>query len=91
MGPLWKVDPTVEFFKGDHIVIAVFSICIFNLFLVPYTFLLLFGYHLQACSGRREFCWFNKYKPLLDTHYAPHLQNSLLAWIVTASSSVYSH
>ena len=68
---LWKVDPTVEFFKGDHIVIAVFSLFIFFFFLVPYTFLLLFGYHLQACSGRRGFHWFNKFKPLLDAHYAP--------------------
>ena len=68
---LWKVDPTVQFFKGDHIVIAVFSIFILTFFRAPYTFLLLFGYHLQACSGRRGFRWFNKFKPLLDTHYAP--------------------
>ena len=68
---LWTLDPTVEFFKGDHIVIAVFSICILTLFLAPYTFLLLFGYHLQACSGRRGFRWFNKFKSLLDAHYAP--------------------
>ena len=68
---LWKLDPTVEFFKGDHIVVAVFSLCLLAFFLVPYTFLLLFGYHLQACSGRRGFRWFNKFKPLLDAHYAP--------------------
>ena len=68
---LWKLDPNVEFFKGDHIVIAVFSLFILTSFLVPCTFLLLFGYHLQACSGRRGFRWFNKFKPLLDAHYAP--------------------
>ena len=68
---LWKLDSTVEFFKRDHIVIAAFSIFILTFFLVPYTFLLLFGYHLQACSGRRGFRWFNKFKPLLDAHYAP--------------------
>ena len=68
---LWKLDPTVEFFKGDHIVVAVFSLFILTFFLVPYTFLLLFGYHLQACSGRRGFRWFNKLKPLLDAYYAP--------------------
>ena len=68
---LWKLDPTVKFFKGDHIVIAVFSLFILTFFLVPYTFLLLFGYHLQACSGRRRFRWFNKFKPILDAHYAP--------------------
>ena len=68
---LWKLDPTVEFFKGDHIVIAVFSLFILTFFLVPYTFLLLFGYHLLACSGRRGFRWFNKFMPLLDAHYAP--------------------
>ena len=68
---LWKLDPTVEFFKGDHIVIAVFSLFILTFFLAPYTFLLLFGYHLQACSGRRGFRWFNKFKPLLDAYYAP--------------------
>ena len=68
---LWKLDPTVEFFRGDHIVIAVFSLFILSFFLVPYTFLLLFGYHLQSCSSRRGFRWFNKFKPLLDAHYAP--------------------
>ena len=68
---LWKLDPTVEYFKGDHIVIAVFFICILTFFLAPYTFLLLFGYHLLACSGRRGFRWFNKFMPLLDAHYAP--------------------
>ena len=68
---LWKLDPTVEFFKGDHIVIAVFSLFILFFFLVPYTFLLLFGSHLLACSGRRGFRWFNKFMPLLDAHYAP--------------------
>ena len=68
---LWKLDPTVEFFKGDHRVLAIFSIFVLTFFLAPYTFLLLFGYHLQACSGRRGFRWFNKFKPLLDAHYAP--------------------
>ena len=68
---LWKLDPTVEFFNGGNVVISVFCICILTFFLVPYTFLLLFGYHLQACSGRRGFHWFNKFKPLLDAHYAP--------------------
>ena len=65
------MDPTVDFFKGDHIVIAVFSLFILTFFLVPYTFLLLFGYHLQACSGMRGFRWFNKFNPLLDAHYFP--------------------
>ena len=63
--------PNCEFFKGDHIVIAVFSLFILLFFLVPYTFLLLFGSHLLVCSGRRGFRWFNKFKPLLDAHYAP--------------------
>ena len=49
----------------------VFSLFILTFFLVPYTFLLLFGYHLQACSGTRGFRWFNKFKPLLDAYYAP--------------------
>ena len=55
----------------ETIIIAVFSLFILTFFLAPYTFLLLFGYHLQACSGRRGFRWFNKFKPLLDAYYAP--------------------
>ena len=52
--------------------IAAFAICVLIFFLVPYTFMLLFGYHLQSCSSKREFRWFNKFKPLLDVYYAPY-------------------
>ena len=73
---LWKLDPTVQFFKGKHTFIAAFAICVLIFFLVPYTFLLLFGYHLQSCSSKRGFRWFNKFKPLLDAYYAPYHSTS---------------
>jgi hypothetical protein len=68
---VWSSDPNVLFLKGKHIILSVAAIFVVTFLLLPYIFLLTFGYQLQAFSGRKGFTWFNNFKPLLDAYYAP--------------------
>ena len=67
----WISDATVPFMEGKHVALAIFSLCVILLLLVPYILLLMFGYCLRAHSGKRGFRWFNKLTPFLDAYYAP--------------------
>lgn len=69
---VWFGDPNIPFFQGEHIVLSIVAICAIVFLLLPYIFLILCGYRLQACSGRKGFLWFNNFKPLLDAYYAPY-------------------
>ena len=69
---VWLFDGNITYFEGKHIILAIFGICFLSFLILPYIFLLLFGYRLQAYSGRKGFFWFNKFKPILDAYYAPH-------------------
>ena len=68
---VWRWDPNIPFFEREHIILAIAAICVIIFLLVPYVLLLLFGYRLQAFSGKRGLFWFNKFTPLLDAYYAP--------------------
>lgn len=68
---VWYADPNVPFFQGKHLALSIFAILVIVLFILPYIFLLTFGYHLQAFSGQKGFTWFNNFTPLLDAYYAP--------------------
>lgn len=74
---IWLFNGNVGFFKEwPHIILAVFAIVLLVLLFLPYTFILLFGHWLQACSHRsRLFSWINKLKPFLDAYYAPYKSN----------------
>ena len=69
---VWLFDGNITYFEGKHIILAIFGIYFLSFLILPYIFLLLFGYRLQAYSGRKGFFWFNKFKPILDAYYAPY-------------------
>lgn len=69
---VWSSDPNIPFFQGKHSILSIAAILVIALLLLPYIFLLTFGYKLQAFSGRKGFTWFNNLKPLLDAYYAPY-------------------
>lgn len=69
---VWYGDPNIPFLQGGHIVLSIAAIFVVVFLLLPYIFLIMFGYRLQACSGRKGFLWFNNFKPLLDAYYAPY-------------------
>ena len=69
---VWSYDGNLALFRGKHAVLAVVAICVIIFLLLPYIFLLTFGYRLQAYSGKKCFFWFNRFKPLLDAYYAPY-------------------
>ena len=69
---VWSYDGNLVLFRGKHTVLAGAAICVIIFLLLPYIFLLTFGYHLQAYSGKKGFFWFNRLKPLLDAYYAPY-------------------
>ncbi len=73
---VWLFDANITYFEGKHIILSIAAICIIIFLLLPYFFLLMFGYRLQAFSGKRAFSWLNKFKPLLDAYYAPYRKNT---------------
>ena len=74
---IWLYDGNIGFFtEQGHIVLAVFAILTLLCLFLPYTFILLCGHYLQACSHRiRLFSWINKIKPFLDAYHAPYRSN----------------
>ena len=69
---VWFLDGNLEYFHDwKHILLGITGICIISFLVLPYVFLLTFGYHLQAYSNRKGFRWFNQFIPVLDAHYAP--------------------
>ena len=68
---VWLYDGTVTYFEGKHLYLAVAAILVIAFLILPYIFLLTFGYHLLAYSNQRYCSWFNTFKPFLDPYYAP--------------------
>ena len=69
---VWSYDGNLALFRGKHAILSAVAICVIIFLLLPYIFLLTFGYRLQAYSGKKGFFWFNRFKPLLDAYYAPY-------------------
>ena len=69
---VWHFDGNIGYFEGKHAILALVGILVIILLLLPYIFLLTFGYRLQAYSSKRAFLWLNKLKPLFDAYYAPY-------------------
>ena len=93
---VWFLNGNLEYFHDwMHILLGITGICIITFLVFPYVFLLTFGYHLQAYSNRKGFCWFNRFAPVLDAHYAPFSKTTrfwpglmLLVRIALVSSDV---
>lgn len=73
---VWLFDANITYFKGKHVILSLVALSIILLLLIPYFFLLLLGYRLQAYSGKKRFSWFNRFKPFLDAYYAPYRTNT---------------
>lgn len=69
---VWLFDANVGYFEGKHIILAIAGLCVIFFILIPFLLLITFGYRLLKYSGKRQFLWFNKFKPLLDAYYAPY-------------------
>ena len=70
---VWRYDGHVDYLKGKHIPLFVFSLIVLLLFL-PYTLFLFFSQWLQVLSNRKILFWMNsaRIKIFLDTYHAPH-------------------
>ena len=68
---VWLYNGTVTYFEGKHLYLAVAAILVIAFLILPYIFLLTFGYRLLAYSNRRYCSWFNTFKPFLDPYYSP--------------------
>ena len=73
---VWLYDANITYFEGRHIYLAVVAILVIAVLILPYTFLLTFGYRLLAYSNRRYCFWFYTFKPFLDPYYAPFNGNT---------------
>ena len=69
---VWLADPSLEYFHGKHIPLALVAI-VFGLLILTYTLVLLFIQPLQRYSHLRCFSWVAKLKPLIDAYTAPHI------------------
>ena len=69
---VWLYDGTVEFLRGKHAVLFVFSFLIFLLLSVPYTFTLMFIQWLQRFSHYRLLFWVDRLMPLFDAYTGPY-------------------
>ena len=69
---LWLADPSLEYFHGKHIPLALVAI-VFGLLILAYTLVLLFIQPLQRYSHLRCLSWVAKLKPLIDAYTAPHI------------------
>ena len=72
----WKMDPSLLYFQGKHLPLAMFGLTIVIVFLLPYFMLLSFGHYLQKYSNKRRLKWLIKIKPILDAYYAPYCKNT---------------
>ena len=64
----WKIYPNLLYFQGKHLPLAMFGLFVVTVFLIPYIFLISFGYYLQKYSNKRRLRWLLKVKPVLDAY-----------------------
>ena len=69
---VWTSDPTLEYFSGKHIPLALVAI-VFGLLILAFTMVLLCVQPLQRYSHLRCFSWMAKLKPFIDAYTAPHI------------------
>ena len=71
---VWRYDGHVDYLKGKHIPLFIFSIIIVLFLFLPYTLFLFFSQWLQVLSNWKILFWMNsaRIKIFLDTYHAPY-------------------
>ena len=69
---VWRLDGSLEYGKGKHLFVVIYSVLFLFLVALPFTLLLLFLPCLRRWSHKRMFKWVNKIKPLLDAYAGPY-------------------
>ena len=69
---VWLKDANVPYLETKHLFLTVVISVVLVFVFLPYTALLLLGYKLYPITGRKQFSWLNRIKPLLDSYYAPY-------------------
>ena len=73
---VWLKDANVPYLKHGHLWLALVTTVFVAIVFLPYTLLLLFGYKLYRFSGKKYLTWMYKFKPLLDSYYAPYQKHT---------------
>ena len=76
---VWLADPSIEYFRGKHIPLALVAV-MFGVFILAYTLVLLCVQPLQRYSHFRCFSWVARLKPLIDAYTAPHIIKDSCRW-----------
>ena len=66
----WLADGNIKYFRGKHILLAIFSV-MFGLLLLPFALCLLFFPCLQKVSHKKAFSWVDRLKPFFDVYTGP--------------------
>jgi predicted outer membrane repeat protein len=69
---VWLKDGNIPFFDPLQLLLTVVTLLIFVFLFLPYTLLLLVGYKLYRFTDRKFLKWLNRFKPFLDSYYAPY-------------------
>ena len=77
---VWLKDGSMLYFCPWLIFLEVLASFVFIFLFLPYTILLLTGYKLYSISNRKFFHWLHKFKPFLDSYYAPYKKHTRF-WI----------
>ena len=69
---VWLKDANVPYLQSRHLALTVVTSLVLVLVFLPYTFFLLLGHRLYRYSGTKCLRLVNRFKPLLDSYYAPY-------------------
>ena len=69
---VWLYDGNIDFLRGKHLALFVFTLLMFFLLSVPYTFSLVTIQWLLKVSHYRLLFWVQKLKPLFDAYTGPY-------------------
>ena len=66
----WLADGNIKYFRGKHILLALFSVML-GFLLFPFTLCLLLFQCLQKVSGCKALSWVDRLKPFFDVYTGP--------------------
>ena len=69
---IWLYDGTLDFGKGTHSVLVVFSIIVLAVIAIPYTLLILFVQLLRRYSNKKLLRWVDTLMPIFDAYLGPY-------------------
>ena len=67
----WPADGNIKYFRGKHILLALFAVLL-GFLLLPFALCLLFIQCLQKVSKHKVFSWVNRLKPIFDVYTSPY-------------------